>query len=447
MAKPMVAIVGRPNVGKSTFFNYIIGKRISIVEDTPGVTRDRVYGEANWRGRNFTLIDTGGIEFNEEDDISSQMKQQADIAISMADVIIFVTDVKQGITNSDEEIALMLRKSKKPIILVCNKADNYGKDIPELYEFYNLGLGEPYRVSSVNAIGIGDVLDAIYDNLPEKQDDEDASDEIKVAVIGKPNVGKSSLINKILGENRLIVSNIAGTTRDAIDSKFENEYGKYVFIDTAGLRRKSKVDEKIEKYSVARTLLAIERADVCILMIDANQGVTDQDTKIAGEAHESGKGVIIAVNKWDEYEKENGTLEKYTKDVYSKLPYLSYAPRIFISAKTGQRVDKLYNLINNVASQNALRVSTAVLNQVLAESIAVVQPPTDKGRRLRLYYMTQASTKPPTFVVFVNDKKLFHFSYERYLVNQLRKEFGMQGTPVRIISREKHEKGEASNTK
>ena len=447
MAKPMVAIVGRPNVGKSTFFNYIIGKRISIVEDTPGVTRDRVYGEANWRGRNFTLIDTGGIEFNEEDDISSQMKQQADIAISMADVIIFVTDVKQGITNSDEEIALMLRKSKKPIILVCNKADNYGKDIPELYEFYNLGLGEPYRVSSVNAIGIGDVLDAIYDNLPEKQDDEDASDEIKVAVIGKPNVGKSSLINKILGENRLIVSNIAGTTRDAIDSKFENEYGKYVFIDTAGLRRKSKVDEKIEKYSVARTLLAIERADVCILMIDANQGVTYQDTKIAGEAHESGKGVIIAVNKWDEYEKENGTLEKYTKDVYSKLPYLSYAPIIFISAKTGQRVDKLYNLINNVASQNALRVSTAVLNQVLAESIAVVQPPTDKGRRLRLYYMTQASTKPPTFVVFVNDKKLFHFSYERYLVNQLRKEFGMQGTPVRIISREKHEKGEASNTK
>lgn len=447
MAKPMVAIVGRPNVGKSTFFNYIIGKRISIVEDTPGVTRDRVYGEANWRGRNFTLIDTGGIEFNEEDDISSQMKQQADIAISMADVIIFVTDVKQGITNSDEEIALMLRKSKKPIILVCNKADNYGKDIPELYEFYNLGLGEPYRVSSVNAIGIGDVLDAIYDNLPEKQDDEDASDEIKVAVIGKPNVGKSSLINKILGENRLIVSNIAGTTRDAIDSKFENEYGKYVFIDTAGLRRKSKVDEKIEKYSVARTLLAIERADVCILMIDANQGVTDQDTKIAGEAHESGKGVIIAVNKWDEYEKENGTLEKYTKDVYSKLPYLSYAPIIFISAKTGKRVDKLYNLINNVASQNALRVSTAVLNQVLAESIAVVQPPTDKGRRLRLYYMTQASTKPPTFVVFVNDKKLFHFSYERYLVNQLRKEFGMQGTPVRIISREKHEKGEASNTK
>ena len=341
----------------------------------------------------------------------------------------------------------MLRKSKKPIVLVCNKADNYGRDIPELYEFYNLGLGDPYRVSSVNAIGIGDVLDAIYENLPPKSEDEDESLEVKVAVIGKPNVGKSSLINKILGENRLIVSNIAGTTRDAIDSRFENEHGKYIFIDTAGLRRHSKVEEKIEKYSVTRTLLAIERADVCILMIDANQGVTEQDTKIAGEAHEAGKGVIIAVNKWDEYEKQNGTLEKYTKEVYNKLPYLSYAPIIFISAKTGQRVDKLFDMINNVASQNALRVSTAVLNQVLAESIAVVQPPTDKGRRLRLYYMTQASTKPPTFIVFVNDKKLFHFSYERYLVNQLRKEFGLVGTPIRMIAKEKIQKGEGSNTK
>ena len=442
MSKPMVAIVGRPNVGKSTFFNYIIGKRISIVEDTPGVTRDRVYGEANWRGRNFTLIDTGGIEFDESDDIRVQMKEQADIAISMADVIIFVTDVKQGVTSQDNEIALMLRKSNKPIILVCNKADNYGKEAPEIYEFYNLGLGDPYRVSSVNAIGIGDVLDAIYENLPPKQEDEDDTSEIKVAVIGKPNVGKSSLINKILGENRLIVSNQAGTTRDAIDSDFENEHGKYVFIDTAGLRRHSKIDEKIEKYSVIRTSLAIERADVCILMIDANQGVTEQDTKIAGEAHEAGKGIIIAVNKWDEYEKQNGTLEKYKKAVYEKLSYLSYAPILFISAKTGQRVDKLFELINSVASQNALRVSTAVLNQVLAEAIAVVQPPTDKGRRLKLYYMTQASTKPPTFVVFVNDKKLFHFSYERYLVNQLRKEFGLVGTPIRIISREKIEKGE-----
>lgn len=447
MSKPMVAIVGRPNVGKSTFFNYIIGKRISIVEDTPGVTRDRVYGESNWRGRNFTLIDTGGIEFDQEDDISVQMKEQANIAISMADVIVFVTDIKQGVTSQDQDIALMLRKSKKPIVLVCNKADNYGRDIPELYEFYNLGLGDPYRVSSVNAIGIGDVLDAIYENLPPKSEDEDESLEVKVAVIGKPNVGKSSLINKILGENRLIVSNIAGTTRDAIDSRFENEHGKYIFIDTAGLRRHSKVEEKIEKYSVTRTLLAIERADVCILMIDANQGVTEQDTKIAGEAHEAGKGVIIAVNKWDEYEKQNGTLEKYTKEVYNKLPYLSYAPIIFISAKTGQRVDKLFDMINNVASQNALRVSTAVLNQVLAESIAVVQPPTDKGRRLRLYYMTQASTKPPTFIVFVNDKKLFHFSYERYLVNQLRKEFGLVGTPIRMIAKEKIQKGEGSNTK
>ena len=447
MAKPMVAIVGRPNVGKSTFFNYIVGKRISIVEDTPGVTRDRVYGEANWRGRDFTLIDTGGIEFDESNDISVQMKEQADIAIAMADVIVFITDAKQGVTTADTEIALMLRKANKPVILVCNKADNYGAQAPEIYEFYNLGLGDPYRASSVNAIGIGDILDAIYNELPPKSEDEDEELQIKVAVIGKPNVGKSSLINKILGENRLIVSNVAGTTRDAIDSEFENEHGKYIFIDTAGLRRHSKVDEKIEKYSVARTLLAIERADVCILMIDANQGVTDQDTKIAGEAHEAGKGIIIAVNKWDEYEKQNGTLEKYTKEVYSKLPYLSYAPVIFISAKTGQRVDKLFDMINNVANQNALRVSTSVLNQVLAEAISAVQPPTDKGRRLKLYYMTQASTKPPTFVVFVNDKKLFHFSYERYLVNQLRKEFGLVGTPIRMIAREKIEKNERSNTK
>ena len=443
MSKPMVAIVGRPNVGKSTFFNYIAGKRISIVEDTPGVTRDRLYAETNWRGRNFTLIDTGGIEFNEEDDISMQMQEQAEIAIAMADVILFVTDIKQGVTAADEEIALMLRKSKKPIILVCNKADKFGKEVPEIYEFYSLGLGEPFRVSSVNAIGIGDVLDEIYENLPEKQEGEDDTSEIKVAVIGKPNVGKSSLINKILGENRLIVSNIAGTTRDAIDSEFENNYGKYIFIDTAGIRRHSKIEERIEKFSVARTLLAIQRADVCILMIDAKEGVTEQDTKIAGEAHEAGKGVIIAVNKWDLLEKDNGTVEKYTKEVYNKLPYLDYAPIIFISAKTGQRVEKIFNIINNVAQQNALRVSTSVLNQVLNEAIAVVQPPTDKGRRLKIYYMTQATTKPPTFVVFVNDKKLFHFSYERYLVNQLRKEFGMQGTPIRMIAREKIEKGES----
>ena len=440
MGKPTVAIVGRPNVGKSTFFNYIVGKRISIVEDTPGVTRDRVYADTNWRGRNFTLVDTGGIEPESDDVILSQMREQANLAISMADVIVFVTDIKQGITPADEDIALMLRKSKKPIILVCNKADTYGKTPDEIYEFYNLGLGEPYRVSAVNAIGIGDVLDAICDNLPPKSEDEDETDVIKVAVIGKPNVGKSSLINKILGENRVIVSNIAGTTRDAIDSEFENEFGKYVFIDTAGIRKKSKVDERLEKFSVMRSLLAIERSDVCLLMIDANEGVTEQDTKIAGEAHEAGKGVIIVVNKWDEYEKDNGTVEKYKKEVYNKLAYLSYAPIIFISAKTGQRVNKLFEMINSVASQNAMRVSTSVLNQVLNEAIAIVQPPTDKGRRLRIFYMTQATTKPPTFVVFVNDKQLFHFSYERYLVNQIRKEFGLTGTPVRIIVRERNEK-------
>ncbi len=440
MGKPTVAIVGRPNVGKSTFFNYIAGKRISIVEDTPGVTRDRVYAEANWRGRNFSIVDTGGIEPEADDIILSQMRQQAELAIAMADVIVFVTDIKQGVTAADMDIALMLRKSKKPIILACNKADNYGKVSDDIYEFYNLGLGEPYRVSAANAIGIGDVLDAIYDKLPPISDDENDNEVIKVAIIGKPNVGKSSLVNKILGENRVIVSNIAGTTRDAIDSEFENEFGKYIFIDTAGIRKKNKVSENLEKYSVMRSLLAVERADVCLLMIDANEGVTEQDTKIAGEAHEAGKGIIIVVNKWDEYKKDNGTLEQYKKEVYDKLSYISYAPILFISAKTGQRVNKLFELINSVASQNALRVSTAVLNQVLNEAIAIVQPPTDKGRRLRIFYMTQASTKPPTFVVFVNDKNLFHFSYERYLINQIRNEFGLMGTPVRMIVREKNEK-------
>ena len=440
MSKPIVALIGRPNVGKSTFFNYIVGKRISIVEDTLGVTRDRVYAEANWRGRNFTVVDTGGIEPKSDDVILSQMREQANLAIQMADVIVFVTDIKQGVTAADSDIALMLRKSKKPIILVCNKADNYGKVSDDIYEFYNLGLGDPYRVSAANAIGIGDVLDAIYEKLPPEDEAESEDDVIKVAIIGKPNVGKSSLVNKILGENRVIVSNIAGTTRDAIDSEFENEFGKYVFIDTAGIRKKSKVSENLEKYSVMRSLLAVERADVCLLMIDANEGVTEQDTKIAGEAHEAGKGIIIVVNKWDEYEKQNGTLEQYKKDVYDKLSYLSYAPILFISAKTGQRVNKLFELINSVASQNSLRVSTSTLNQVLNEAIAVVQPPTDKGKRLRIFYMTQASTKPPTFVVFVNDKDLFHFSYERYLVNQIRKEFGLVGTPVRMIVREKSEK-------
>ena len=440
MGKPTVAIIGKPNVGKSTFFNYIVGSRISIVEDTPGVTRDRVYAETNWRGREFTVIDTAGIEPESEDIIISQMREQAKIAIEIADVIIFLTDVKQGVTAADQEIALMLKKSKKPVVLVCNKADNMSRDKNEIYEFYNLGIGEPYPISAANALGIGDVLDAIFEKLPEKKAGEDEDDRIRVAVIGKPNVGKSSLINKILGQNRTIVSSIAGTTRDAIDTEYQNQYGKYVLIDTAGIRRKSKVKESIEKFSIMRTLLAIERADVCLMMIDANEGVTDQDAKIAGEAHEAGKGVIIVVNKWDEYEKETGTLEKYKKEVYNKLSYLSYAPIIFISAKTGQRVDKLFTMINNVAEQNAMRVSTSVLNQVINEAIAIVQPPTDKGRRLKIFYGTQVSTKPPTFVIFVNNKELFHFSYQRYLVNQIRKEFGLEGTPVRIIAREKNEK-------
>lgn len=440
MARPTVAIVGKPNVGKSTFFNYLIGERKSIVEDTPGVTRDRVYGETNWRGRKFTLIDTGGIEEKSQDVIASQMRIQAEIAIELSDVVVFMTDVTTGITPIDKEIALMLKRAKKKVVLVCNKVDDFKKFENDVYEFYNLGFGTPNPVSSANAKGIGDVLDKIYEELPEETADEQDDDKIKVAVIGKPNVGKSSLINKILGENRLIVSNIPGTTRDAIDSEFENQYGKYMFIDTAGLRRHSKVEENIEKYSVLRTSLAVERADVCILMIDANEGVTEQDTKIAGLAHESGKGVIIAINKWDEYEKENGTLEQYTKDVYNKLAYLSYAPIIFISAKTGQRVEKIFNLINEVANNNAFRISTSNLNELLAEAVAMVQPPTDKGRRLKIFYMTQVGTKPPTFAVFVNSKKLFHFSYERYLVNKLREEYGFKGTPIRMLVREKIDK-------
>ncbi|MCI8384577.1 MAG: ribosome biogenesis GTPase Der [Clostridia bacterium] len=438
--KPIVAIIGKPNVGKSTFFNYLVGSRISIVQDTPGVTRDRIYAETNWRGRSFTLIDTGGIEPDSEDIILSQMREQANLAISMADVILFLTDIKQGVTASDKEIAVMLKKSGKPIVLVCNKADNFEKDQQEVYEFYNLGIGEPYPISATNAIGIGDVLDKIYESFPAKSENEKEENITKVAIIGKPNVGKSSLINHILGENRAIVSDIAGTTRDAIDTEFENEKGKYTLIDTAGIRRKSKVKESIEKFSIMRTLLAIERADVCLMLIDATEGVTDQDAKIAGEAHEAGKGVIIVVNKWDMLEKETGTLEKYKKEVYDKLKYLSYAPIIFISAKTGQRVHKLFDLINYVAEQNAMRIATSVLNQVINEAIAIVQPPTDKGKRLKIYYGTQASTKPPTFVIFVNNKQLFHFSYERYIVNQIRKEFGLEGTPVRIIVREKNEK-------
>ncbi len=439
MAKPIVAIVGKPNVGKSRFFNYVVGQRISIVEDTPGVTRDRVYADTTWKDREFTLIDTGGIEPETNDVIVSQMREQANIAIDVADVILFITDVKQGVTATDSEIAMMLKKAKKPIILACNKSDNYGEPPAEIYEFYNLGLGEPHPISAANAIGIGDLLDAIYDKLPPKKDDENIEEEIKVAIIGKPNVGKSSLINKILGEQRSIVSNIAGTTRDAIDSRFENEFGKYIFIDTAGIRKHSKVNESIEKFSVMRTLLAIERADVCLVLIDATEGVTDQDAKILGEAHEAGKGIIIVVNKWDAVEKDNGTLEAFKKDVYNKISYAAYAPIIFISAETGQRVNKLFNMINEVNRQNSLRVSTSVINEVINEAIAVVQPPTDKGKRLKILYGTQATTRPPTFVIFVNDKELFHFSYQRYLINCFRNNFGLEGTPVRLIVREKGE--------
>ncbi len=437
MAKPIVAIIGKPNVGKSRFFNYIVGQRISIVEDTPGVTRDRIYANTTWKDREFTVIDTGGIEPETEDIIVSQMRDQANIAINVADVILFMTDLKQGVTASDMEIAVMLKKSNKPIILACNKSDNYGEPPAELYEFYNLGLGDPYPISAANAIGIGDLLDAIYEKLPPKQEGEDDEERIKVAIIGKPNVGKSSLINRILGEERSIVSNIAGTTRDAIDSEYENEFGKYTFIDTAGVRKKAKVNESIEKFSVMRTLFAIERADVCLVLIDATEGVTDQDAKILGEAHEAGKGIIIVVNKWDEVEKETGTLEQYKKDIYNKISYASYAPIIFISAKTGQRVNKIFEMINHVAEQNALRVSTSVINEVINEAIAVVQPPSDKGKRLKILYGTQASSKPPTFVIFVNNKELFHFSYQRYLINCFRNNFGLEGTPVRLIIREK----------
>lgn len=440
MSKPIVAIIGKPNVGKSRFFNYIVGQRISIVEDTPGVTRDRVYADTSWRDREFTLIDTGGIEPESQDIIISQMREQANIAISVADVIIFMTDIKQGVTAADTEIAMMLKKSHKPIILVCNKSDNYGEPPAELYEFYNLGIGDPHPISAANAIGIGDLLDKIYDKLPPKDENEFDNDRIKVAIIGKPNVGKSSLLNKILGEDRSIVSNIAGTTRDAIDSNFENEYGKYTFIDTAGVRKKAKVNESIEKFSVMRTLFAIERADVCLILIDANEGVTDQDAKILGEAHEAGKGIIIIVNKWDEIEKENGTLEKFKKEVYNSLSYASYAPILFISAKTGQRVNKIFEMVNHVAEENDKRISTSVINEVINEAIAVVQPPTDKGKRLKIMYGTQACSKPPTFVIFCNNKSLFHFSYQRYLINCFRNNFGFEGTPVRLIIREKGEK-------
>lgn len=437
LPKPVVAVVGRPNVGKSTFFNYLAGKRISIVEDTPGVTRDRIYTEVEWRNRKFTLIDTGGIEPYAEDKIMQQMKRQAEIAIETADVIIFMVDMKDGITASDREVSNMLRKTKKPVILTVNKVDKVGEPPSDVYEFYNLGLGEMMTISSLHGLGIGDLLDEVYKYFPEDDQDDYDEDAIRVAVVGKPNVGKSSLINRIMGEDRVIVSDIPGTTRDAIDTFFENEYGKFVFIDTAGIRRKSKINESIEKYSTIRSWTAIERADVCLILIDAQEGVTEQDTKIAGYAHEQGKASIIVVNKWDLVEKETGTLEEYRKTVYEKLGFMLYAPVIFISAQTGQRVDKIYELIKKVAEQAALRISTGVLNDILNQAVAIVQPPSDKGKRLKIYYMTQASVKPPSFILFINDMELMHYSYERYLENQIRKSFGFEGTPIRFILREK----------
>ncbi len=441
MPKKVVAIVGRPNVGKSTLFNALSGEKISIVKDVPGVTRDRIYADCNWRGITFQMIDTGGIEPESEDVILKQMRRQAELAMDIADVIVFITDVKAGVTVSDEEVAQMLRRTKKPVILVCNKCDRVGAPPDEIYEFYNLGLGDPLPISAGKKLGIGELLDAIYDNFGEVENEIEDEETIRVAVIGKPNAGKSSLINRILGEERVIVSDIAGTTRDSIDTYFKNSDGKYVFVDTAGIRRKNKVYDKLEKYSVLKAKSAIEKANVCLIMIDATEGVTEQDEKIAGLAHEGGKGVIIVINKWDLVEKETNTLEKYKKQVYDKLSYLSYAPIIFISTVTGQRVDKLFEMINEVDKENSKRISTGLLNDVLADAVTITQPPSDKGRRLKVYYMTQVSTRPPTFVIFVNSKELMHFSYVRYIENHLRKQFGFKGTPIHIIIRER-KKGE-----
>ncbi|MEE1185412.1 MAG: ribosome biogenesis GTPase Der [Acutalibacteraceae bacterium] len=441
MSKPIIAVVGRPNVGKSTLFNRIIGKRLSIVDDTPGVTRDRIYGDAEWLGHNLMLIDTGGIEPKTDDIILANMRAQAQLAIDMAAVIIFVTDLRSGVTAADMDIASMLQKSGKPIVLCVNKCDKVGDPPLELYEFYNLGLGEPIQVSSVHGYGTGDLLDAVLENLSEEElnanDDEDV---INVAVIGKPNAGKSSLVNAVAGEQRAIVSDIAGTTRDAIDTLIENKFGKFNFIDTAGLRRKSKVEDKIEKYSVIRAEMAIDRADVCVIMIDGKEGFTEQDSKVAGLALENGKACIIAVNKWDIVEKDGRTMDSYRKKLMTDFSFMPYAPIIFISAKTGQRLDRLFELIKYVHSQNTMRISTGMLNDILADATARVQPPSDKGKRLKIYYMTQASTKPPTFVCFCNKAELFHFSYQRYLENQIRSTFGLEGTPVRFVIRERGDK-------
>jgi len=437
MPKPLVAIIGRPNVGKSMLFNKLVGKRLSIVEDTPGVTRDRLYADTDWRGRDFTLVDTGGIEPRSDSEILSFMRDQAQIAIDSADIIIFVTDSRTGVTAADHEVARLLQRSGKPIILAVNKMDSVGDVDPVIYEFYSLGLGDPIAVSAVHGHGTGDLLDACVNAFPPSEEQTEDTDIVRVAIVGRPNVGKSSLINRILGEERVIVSDIAGTTRDAVDTYHENESGRYMFIDTAGIRRSSKVDDNIEKYSVMRAKSAIERADVCLILIDAGEGVTDQDTKIAGLVHEAGKASVIVVNKWDTVEKETKTMDRFREVVLSEFSYMSYAPVLFISALTGQRVPRLFELINYVNNQTCTRISTGMLNSVLADATSKVQPPTDKGRRLKIYYMTQTGIRPPNFVVFVNDAKLFHFSYQRYIENQIRAVFGLEGTPVRLVVRQK----------
>ena len=443
MAKPLVAIVGRPNVGKSMLFNKLTGQRTSIVEDTPGVTRDRIYGTCAWCGRTFSLVDTGGIEPGTDSDMLKFMRRQAEIGIELADAIIMVTDVRSGVTAADQDVATMLRRSGKPVALAVNKCDSIGLVNPDAFEFYSLGIGDLFETSAVHGHGTGDLLDWVLANIPEDDGEEEDSDVIKVAIVGKPNVGKSSLLNRILGEERVIVSNVAGTTRDAIDSYFENETGKYCFIDTAGMRRKSKVDDAIEKYSNMRSISAIDRADVCLILIDANDGVTEQDTKIAGLVHEAGKAAVIVVNKWDAVEnKETNTMRDMEAQVRNGLSYMLYAPVLFLSALTGARVDKLFQVIQDVHAQNTMRITTGALNSVLADATARVQPPTDKGRRLKIYYMTQASSKPPHFVIFCNDARLFHFSYQRYLENQIREVFGLQGTPIRITIRQKGDKEE-----
>ena len=443
MAKPLVAIVGRPNVGKSMLFNKLTGQRTSIVEDTPGVTRDRIYGSCEWCGRSFSLVDTGGIEPDTDSDMLKFMRRQAEIGIELADAIIMVADVRSGVTAADQDVATMLRKSGKPVALAVNKCDSIGLVNADAFEFYSLGIGDLFETSAVHGHGTGDLLDWVLENIPEDDGDEEEDDVIKVAIVGKPNVGKSSLLNRILGEERVIVSNVAGTTRDAIDSYFENETGKYCFIDTAGMRRKSKVDDAIEKYSNMRSISAIERADVCLILIDANDGVTEQDTKIAGLVHEAGKAAIIVVTKWDAVEnKETNTMRDMEAKVRQGLSYMLYAPVLFLSALTGARVDKLFQMIQDVYAQNTMRITTGALNSLLADATARVQPPTDKGRRLKIYYMTQASSKPPHFVIFCNDARLFHFSYQRYLENQIREVFGLQGTPIRITIRQKGDKEE-----